>query len=486
MTQPIYVIETPDATITTALRSFHSFQWRVLAFNSITAALSNCRDCQPALVLLSIAHGQEVTEVAALRRINSDIPVIVACDEDDVGVVQEMLPNTAEIVTKPIDPADISVRISSALAARRAAHEPTLARQQRSRYTRELLYAPGSPLANVRSVIDSVTHLDCTVLIRGETGTGKELVARLLGAPAVRQGRPFVKVNCAALPNDLLEAELFGYERGAFTGAIQRKVGKFDLAHHGVIFLDEIGEMSAPMQAKVLQVLQDREFSRLGGTRDTRVDVRIIAATHRDLERDIAEGRFRQDLFFRLNVISIVLPPLRERRAEIPLLAEHFGRRYADMYGKPPIVLTPAILQMFDEYAWPGNVRELENVVQRMAILGTERSIHEIAQALATSPVAGDACTPAEAKIPESQPVMPRHASQCGREAARSALPSLKSAARTAAQKVERDLIVDSLRLMRWNRKETAKLLGVSYKTLLAKIRANGLDDETLEFENAS
>lgn len=485
MLQQISVIGDRDGAIQTTLRSIRSSHWQLLAFNNINAALSSCRDRQPALILWS-ALDQELTEVAALRRLDGQIPVIVVCDENDVGTLQELLPGTTEIVTRPIDAADMSARISNALASRRAVHDPpVLARQQQARSMREMLYAPGGAMANIRSVIDSVTHLDCTVLIRGETGTGKELVARQLAAPAVRQGRPFVKVNCAALPNDLLEAELFGYERGAFTGAVQRKVGKFELAHHGTIFLDEIGEMSPSMQAKVLQVLQDREFSRLGGTRDTRVDVRIIAATHRDLERDISDGRFRQDLFFRLNVISIVLPPLRERRAEIPLLAEHFVRRYADLYRKPAIALTAAILQMFNEYSWPGNVRELENVIQRMAILGSERSIHEIAQSLATTPPASTATTPVDAIDTEITPAMPRHASR-SQQPARPALPSLKTAARDAAQKVERDLIVDSLRMMRWNRKETAKLLGVSYKTLLAKIRANGLDDETLELENAS
>jgi DNA-binding NtrC family response regulator len=485
MPQHIIVIGDRDGAIQTALRSIRSLQWQLLAFNNIHTALSSCRDHQPALILWS-ALNQEVTEVAALRRLEGQIPIIAVCNDDDASALQELLPSSAEILTRPIDSADIGARISN-LLARRTAHEPSaLGRQQQARYTRELLYAPGGSMANIRSVIDSVTHLDCTVLIRGETGTGKELVARLLGAPAVRQGRPFVKVNCAALPTDLLEAELFGYERGAFTGAIQRKIGKFELAHHGVIFLDEIGEMSAPMQAKVLQVLQDREFSRLGGTRDTRVDVRIIAATHRDLEREIADGRFRQDLFFRLNVISIVLPPLRERRAEIPLLAEHFVRRYADLYRKPAIVLTSSILQMFHEYSWPGNVRELENVIQRMAILGSERSIQEIAQTLAASPAIPEASIAVQAATPVAPPAMPRHGSRNGQQTPRAALPSLKSAARDAAQRVERDLIVDSLRMMRWNRKETAKLLGVSYKTLLAKIRANGLDDETLELENAS
>jgi transcriptional regulator with PAS, ATPase and Fis domain len=354
-----------------------------------------------------------------------------------------------------------------------------------------MIFDSSARMENVRRVIDTVAHLDCTVLIRGESGTGKELVARALAGPSLQQGKPFVKVNCAALPAELLESELFGYERGAFTGAVQRKLGKFEFAHQGTIFLDEIGEMSAPMQAKILQVLQDGEFSRLGGTQDTRVDVRIIAATHRDLERMIMEGQFREDLFFRLNVISITLPPLRERPDSIPLIADYFLRKYSDTYRRPYAALPKTILQQFFEYPWPGNIREMENLIQRMVILGIEASSREITQMLAAPIVRR--CLPANANTaavaPPSTSVMPSRASSADAPssdrvsaAAKSSkgrsMASLKDAARIAAQQVERDLILDSLRRMRWNRKETAKSLGVSYKTLLAKIRENGLDDE--------
>jgi transcriptional regulator with PAS, ATPase and Fis domain len=250
--------------------------------------------------------------------------------------------------------------------------------------------------------------------------------------------------------------------------------------------------MSAPMQAKILQVLQDGEFSRLGGTQDTRVDVRIIAATHRDLERMIAEGQFREDLFFRLNVISITLPPLRERPDSIPLVADYFLRKYADAYKRPHMSLPASMLQQFMEYPWPGNIREMENVVQRMVILGLEASSREITQMLSapivrrslpsSSPAFGATQQPSLVQTKSGPPEravaadsgVPPSPARAGKEKT----ASLKDAARIAAQQVERDLILDSLRRMRWNRKETAKLLGVSYKTLLAKIRENGLDDE--------
>src|SRR5262249_36681289 len=202
-----------------------------------------------------------------------------------------------------------------------------------------------------------------------------ELVARALYASSLRRDKPFVKVNCAALPTELLESELFGFERGAFTGAIQHKPGKFEFANHGTMFLDEIGDMSVPLQAKLLQVLQDGEFSRLGGKHDVHVDVRVIAATNKNLELAVADGPFREDLFFRLNVVSIGMPPLRERREEIPLLCDYFLKKYSVQYNKPYTDLSRDTTQLFMEYDWPGNIRELENLVKRAVVLGSEAPI---------------------------------------------------------------------------------------------------------------
>ena len=225
-------------------------------------------------------------------------------------------------------------------------------------------------MAEVRDLIDRVADTDVTVLIRGESGTGKELVARTLFAVSPRRDKPFVKVNCAALPAELLESELFGYERGAFTGAIQHKPGKFEFANHGTMFLDELTEMSPALQAKLLQVLQDGEFSRLGGKHDVHVDVRIIAATNRDLERSVASGEFREDLFFRLNVVSIQLPPLRERREELPVLTDYFLKKYSVQYNRPFTEISRETMSLFTQYDWPGNVRELENLIKRGVVLG--------------------------------------------------------------------------------------------------------------------
>src|SRR5574338_204435 len=256
-----------------------------------------------------------------------------------------------------------------------------LARRQ-PRYT--LLLGQGDQMREVRELIERGADTDVTVLVRGESGTGKELVARALYASSLRRDKPFVKVNCAALPTELLESELFGFERGAFTGAIQHKPGKFEFANHGTMFLDEISEMHAPLQSKLLQVLQDGEFARLGGRQDVHVDVRVVAATNRDLERAVADGVFREDLFFRLNVVCITLPPLRQRRDEIPILTELFLAQYCEHYNKPSFSLASDTLRLFAAYEWPGNVRELENVVKRMVILGTDAQIRrDLAEAIA-------------------------------------------------------------------------------------------------------
>lgn len=473
-------------------------EFQVIQFNDVEAVLSSARIDRPALVVVALASfdsAQAFAPVAAVKRFDAEIPIVVVGPHDDIARSQALKLGATEFVGRPFDEVELAGRVRAAARSRRVRRDAPPATRERSfRLEHQMIFDAGARMENVRRVIETVAHLDCTVLIRGESGTGKELVARALAAPSLQQGKPFVKVNCAALPSELLESELFGYERGAFTGAVQRKLGKFEFAHQGTIFLDEIGEMSAPMQAKILQVLQDGEFSRLGGTQDTRVDVRIIAATHRDLDRMIGEGQFREDLFFRLNVISITLPSLRERPDSIPLIADHFLRKYSETYKRPYVPIRPSMLEKFMEYSWPGNIREMENLVQRMVILGVEASSREILQTLsapsvrrslpaanaAPQPAAGPQRTaPGDGDGDHRPHTVSQQTSRTGKER----LGSLKDAARVAAQQVERDLILESLRRMRWNRKETAKLLGVSYKTLLAKIRENGLDDEVPESE---
>jgi two-component system, NtrC family, response regulator AtoC len=335
-------------------------------------------------------------------------------------------------------------------------------------------------MREVHDLIKRVADTDVTVLIRGESGTGKELVARGIHAASPRRNRSFVKVNCAALPSELLESELFGFERGAFTGAIQQKPGKFEFAHNGTMFLDEISEMHPPLQSKLLQVLQDGEFSRLGGRGDVRVDARIVTATNRDLEAAVANGQFREDLYFRLNVVCITLPQLRQRRDEIPEFTNLFIHRYCEHYNKPPLTLAQDTQRLFHEYDWPGNVRELENLIKRAVVLGSDETLRrDLADAIAgralrTSPIPllqprrdDQAAAAAPAAHPPSPPPPPVPAAITG---------SLKDIARHAAREAERELIARTLQHTRWNRREAAEILGISYKALLYKIKEADLD----------
>jgi len=308
----------------------------------------------------------------------------------------------------------------------------------------------------IKEVIDQVANTDVTVLIQGESGVGKEVVARSIHLNSFRRNKPFIKVNCAALPSELLESELFGYEKGAFTGAYRQKLGKFELANEGTIFLDEISEMSLSLQGKLLQVLQDREFSRLGGRNDVHVDVRVLVATNKNIEEAVKQGRFREDLFYRLNVVNITIPPLRERKEEIPIFVEYFLNKFSKKYNKTVPPLSDYIMEIFFKYHWPGNIRELENVIQRVVVLGGEKTIiDELIPSMKKSPLL------------ESQKVILN----------RKHWPSLKEVHRQALIKAESELITKALEMTNWNRKKAAEVLNISYKALLYKIKECGLSN---------
>ena len=336
-------------------------------------------------------------------------------------------------------------------------------------------------MREVHDLITRVADTDVTVLVRGESGTGKELVARAVHAASGRRLKTFVKVNCAAIPSELLESELFGFERGAFTGALQHKPGKFEFASQGTMFLDEVSEMPLALQAKLLQVLQDGEFARLGGREDVHVDVRIVAATNRDLDSAVANGEFREDLFFRLNVVCITLPPLRQRRDEIPTLVDLFLRHYAEHYNRPRITLRPETLALFQQHYWPGNVRELENLIKRAVVLGSDHSIQRELSEVIAGRTRSSGPIPALQGNGSGVPQVACGLPPPGPPAAASPLPvplqgSLKDIARQAARLAERELIYRTLQQTRWNRREAAEILGISYKALLYKIKDAELD----------
>jgi transcriptional regulator with GAF, ATPase, and Fis domain len=310
------------------------------------------------------------------------------------------------------------------------------------------LYASGG-MQRIREVIDQVANTDVTIFIQGESGVGKEVVARSIHLNSNRRDQPFVKVNCAALPPELLESELFGYEKGAFTGAYRQKPGKFELANGGTIFLDEIGEVDASLQGKLLQVLQDHEFSRLGGKRDVQVNVRVLAATNRNIEEAVRAGRFREDLYYRLNVVNITIPPLRDRKEEIPMFVEYFLNKFSLKHHKRVKAVPPETLQAFLGHEWPGNVRELENLLQRYVILGSgDEKIRDLME------------------------------KRKGREEglpAKGGRPSLKEVLGREIRKAEADVMRRALEETNWNRKKAARLLNISYKSLLNKIQDYGL-----------
>jgi two-component system response regulator AtoC len=324
-----------------------------------------------------------------------------------------------------------------------------------------IFFSANPKMIKIRTIINEIAKTDITILVKGESGTGKELVAQAIHSQSHRHEKPFIKVNCAAIPMGLLESELFGFEKGAFTGAHMKKPGKFELAHGGTILLNDIGEIDVSIQAKLLQVLQDNGFSRLGGEGDIFVNSRVIATTKDHLEKSMIEGRFREDLFYRINAMSISVPPLRDRREQILPLSEYFFDLYRVKYGKKATSLSPETLSAFEEYHWPGNLRELDNMIKRIVIFEEEETVFkEILQKKTGNGRNGE-----ETDSPIS----------FGGE--ESGVFYLKDVGRKAAEEAEREIIKNTLNETHWNRKEAAKLLRVSYKALLYKIQKYGLDD---------
>ena len=509
--RPQVMVVDDDLAMCNFLRIFLAERgYQTIAVGNGEEAVRRYHSERPAAVILDVVmpgNMDGLEALAALKKIDRDVPVIVLSGQGrTTTVVQAMKLGASDFVSKPFEEVDLEVPLANALKQRQLTREVASLREQlqsQSRYN--MLFGNSQRMAEVEDLIERVADTDVTVLVRGESGTGKELVARALYASSLRRDKPFVKVNCAALPTELLESELFGFEKGAFTGAIQHKPGKFEFANHGTMFLDEIGDMSFPLQAKLLQALQDGEFSRLGGKSDVRVDVRVITATNCDLEGAVAAGKFREDLYFRLNVVTITIPPLRERREEIPTLTDHFVKKYSVQYNKPFPGISADLSRMFLEYDWPGNVRQLENLIKRMVVLGSEAPIvQELRQPASVFHQWPNTTSPSAPRTapPSPQPVMPPPAAAPMVPPAAVAAPapvgiesvaavagssaangngnvSLKDIARSAAREAERELILRMLTKTRWNRKEAAEILGISYKALLYKIKENGLDKAT-------
>jgi len=401
-----------------------------------------------------------ISGVEFLRRardVSDTGPVIMVADPGHSSQIVEAIQVGADdFIRRPYTAEDLENAIKGLPA--RARREPApVPDDGGDRLGRELRLLVSPRMREIQGVVEQAARADVTVLICGETGVGKELVARAIHIHSPRRREPFVKVNCAAVPRELLESELFGHERGAFTGAHQRKAGRFELADRGTIFLDEIGELHPALQAKLLHVLQDGEFSRVGGQGNLTVDVRVICATNRDLAREVQAGRFREDLFYRLNVINILVPPLRERREEIPGLVSYFVERYARLYNFAPTAVTDETMAALVQYGWPGNIRELENFIKRMIVLQD----FTLARSLL------------------SVPALAPQAPEGGEAFAATKGLSLKEISRRAVLEAERQVICRALEQCRWNRVKTAKMLKISYRALLYKIKDMGLKQDS-------
>jgi two-component system response regulator AtoC len=484
-----------DLTMCAFLRSFLAERgYRTITVGNAEEAVRRYQAGRPAAVILDIVMPGQMDgleALAAFKKIDHQVPIIILSGHGGTGtVVQAMKIGASDFVSTPFDDTDLELPLTNALRQYRLNREVAALREELQAESRQTtLFGHSAKMAEIRDLIERVADTDVAVLIRGESGTGKGLVARALCSSSLRRDQPFVTVPCGTLSTELLESQLFGFERGAFTGATQHKPGRFEFANHGTMFLDEIGAMSLPLQARLLQVMRDGEFLRLGGKRGVHVDVRIVAATSQDLEQAVVSGQLHEDLFLRLNVVCIKMPPLRERREEVPPLCDYFLKKYSVHYNTPYPGLSPDTMRLLMDYDWPGNVRELENLIKRTVMLGTEAGIkkniaHGIERAALRLEWPVDLRQPSVSRAgstlssaPPAPPAPPIPTPPAGTAAeAAAGNCSLKNVSRIAARGAERELIFKMLQHTHWNRKETAEILGISYKALLYKIKESGLD----------
>jgi DNA-binding NtrC family response regulator len=449
MTQPLILVVDDEPGVRQSLQMVFNKTFRVLEADSADEALRKVADDKPDVVLLDIVM-PGTDGLAILKQIKSIHP--------DGQVIMLTGLNTArtaftakgtgafDYVTKPFDVEELRMRVDHALEKMQLSRELERLKEEVGRkYGVDHIIGKSRQITDVFKAVSMVAAKKSTVLVTGESGTGKELIARAIHYNSDRRAKPFVVVNCAALPDTLIESELFGYEKGAFTNASQRKVGRFELAHGGTLFLDEIGELNLGTQAKFLRAIEQETFTRLGGTDEIKVDVRIIAASNRDLETLARAGQFRADLFYRLNVVSLFLAPLRDRREDIPLLLNYFLRLKAQEHSIAPKSLSPEVVDFFTSYYWPGNIRELENLIERLTILtaGETVMLRDLPSSMrSTDPTA----TLKEDVLSGSRPLS------------------------EAVDEFERELIVKALQRTAFNQTKAALLLGTSRRILKYRI----------------
>jgi two-component system response regulator AtoC len=515
MNKPYIAIVDDDSAFASYLRTFLSlrgYEARCYTRGDELLAAMKQTEAPDAVLLDVMMPGLDgMATLRALKASRPEAQVIMLSGRNHAStIVEAVRAGATDYVVKPDDPEGLGeialdVAIKNAIEKNRLVSELSELRQQLSDDEDIAVWGNSESMRRIATVIEQVGDSDVAVLLRGESGVGKELVSRAIHQRSTRRNRPFVKVNCAALPAELLESELFGHEKGAFTGAANTRIGKFEQADGGTLMLDEIGEMKPALQAKLLHVLQDAEFTKLGSNKRVQVDVRVVAATNRDLEKMMISGDFREDLYYRLRVIEIVVPSLKERLDEIPTLTDSFVARYSRKYKRPAPRLSSELRQLFLQYEWPGNIRELENMIKRLVILQDEqlvfseieRNMRRAAAMHVAAPAAAAVHEPAVVGIgagapagvgvempspvsvipppstfssPEPEPVEadePESVDESG--------GSLAAVAKAAAMKAERTVIEKTLRQVHWNRRKAAQILGVSYKTLLNKIKECGI-----------
>ena len=459
---PILLVEDKDSLRTMLRLALEAQGHRVVEARDQPEAEAALRASRPAVVLsdLRLTEGDGFGVLRASKDLDPELPVIVMTAFGSIqDAVAAMKEGALDFLAKPVDPDHLLLMVERALTQRRMATENLILKE-------ELAQRRGAPqivgddpqLKQVSLALHRAAATDTTVLLEGESGTGKELFARALHALSPRADGPFVAINCAAIPETLLETELFGHEKGAFTGASARKPGKFELAHRGTLFLDEIGDLPLALQAKILRALEEKEFERVGGTLPLKVDVRVVAATNRNLKAAVAARQYREDLYFRLSVFPILIPPLRERTNDIITLARYFIDRFCRELNKRPLILSPSAEAELLSYPWPGNVRELQNCIERAAILTEGDTIHPRHLSLSFR-------APTAAPVEDESPWLKIDLSG-----------SMGDASRRVLAEVERRKIEQALKEAAGNRSRAAEILQVSYKMFMTKLKEYGLD----------
>jgi len=461
--EPLLLVEDKNELRTMLRKALERSGYTVDEAPDGTAAIQKVRARRYLLVITDLkmpgASGLDV--LRETKHADAAIPVILLTAFGSVEeAVTAMKEGAFDFLQKPVDLDHLKLLVQRAARQQEMLRENLLLREEyTARYGFPRIVGEHASIREISQQIQRIAATDSTALLLGESGTGKELFARAIHHLSNRREQPFVALNCAAIPEGLVENELFGHERGAFTGAGARKVGKMDLAHHGTLFLDEIGELPLAIQAKLLRVLEERQFERVGGTQLIEVDVRIVVATNRDLQKLMQEKLFREDLYFRISAVPITIPALRDRGNDVLLLADYFLDKFSREFAKPGLELSSDAKQRLLEYRWPGNVRELQNTLERAVILADGLTIHANGLQL-PSP------KPDEETVPQG--MLPEKFSWEG---------SLEQVTQRAAGHVERVLLESTLRDCQWNKTRAAERLGVSPKTLLAKIRTAGLEE---------